>query len=383
MREIEDMKNSPKCTLLVLFLPFLLILSCVNFVAAEDQDFYQLQSEIEKSFDNDMNSLESEWDAFDTAQFKEWERYKYTVEQKWQNFVSSTKKTWVEYDENLDTRSSVDFENGTIEIEAVLEDDDKGSVETAKKKIVDQIKSIFNKAVNGDEPVLKDQVHDKNGKPVAEDDVDEFVTKEITSQIKPDLQSYKSRDGEQRLRYSVTIKMVPEHIDIRARKYVQMVELNAKRFNLDPKLLMAVIHTESYFNPMAKSTAGAYGLMQVIPRFAGREAYQYIYETDWIIQPDYLYSPGINIELGAAYLYILQNRYFKDINDDEKRLYVSICAYNWGPTAMRKKILDKNHISQMTAVQVYALLQKNTPEETRNYLKRVSQRMEIYQAYFI
>ena len=111
--------------------------------------------------------------------------------------------------------------------------------------------------------------------------------------------------GKKRRKYSVQIDMVPQHLDIRARQYLELVNRNAQRFKLDPRLIMAVIHTESFFNPLAISKSGAHGLMQVIPRHAGREAYRYLYDTDWVIRPEYLYSPGINVELGSAYLYLL------------------------------------------------------------------------------
>ena len=53
----------------------------------------------------------------------------------------------------------------------------------------------------------------------------------------------------------------------RAMAIVSHAYAQAARHNLDPILVLSVIATESSFNPNAKSSAGALGLMQAIPRF--------------------------------------------------------------------------------------------------------------------
>jgi membrane-bound lytic murein transglycosylase C len=145
---------------------------------------------------------------------------------------------------------------------------------------------------------------------------------------------------------------------------------------------MAVIHTESYFNPFARSHAGAYGLMQLIPRYAGREAYQFIYRQDRIITPNYLYQPINNINLGSAYLFLLYNKHFADIQGKDKRLLLTICSYNWGPTAIRQKIVQRYQISFMPSDNLYRLLRYRTPQETSDYLKRVTERSNTYSNFF-
>lgn len=116
---------------------------------------------------------------------------------------------------------------------------------------------------------------------------------------------------------------------------------------------------------MAVSHAGAMGLMQVIPRHAGREAYRYLYGNDWVIRPEYLYAPGINIELGAAYLHLLKNQHFSSITDSLKRWYLSICGYNWGPTSVRKHILGQYPVSTMSTSALFSLLKTKTPRENK------------------
>ena len=82
--------------------------------------------------------------------------------------------------------------------------------------------------------------------------------------------------------------------------------------------------------------------------------------------------------MGSAYLHLLMTRYFAHLRDPDKRRFLSICAYNWGPAAIQKKILNRYNISEMDASALYALLREKTPAETRDYLKKVTTRMQLY-----
>jgi len=112
------------------------------------------------------------------------------------------------------------------------------------------------------------------------------------------------------------------------------------------------------------------------------EAYQFIYKQNRIITPPYLYQPVNNINLGSAYLYLLYNKHFADIQGRDKRLYLTICGYNCGPTAIRQKIIQRYHVSSMSSDKLYQLLRHMTPKETSDYLKRVTERSNTYSNFF-
>lgn len=99
----------------------------------------------------------------------------------------------------------------------------------------------------------------------------------------------------------------------------------AKDYNLDPWFLMAVIKTESDFNPLAVGTVGERGLMQIRPQTAiyisKRFAIKYKNEKS-------LDNPAVNIRIGAAYWDYLRKKFQND-----PQLYIS--AYNVGPTRVR------------------------------------------------
>src|SRR5690606_39594272 len=91
------------------------------------------------------------------------------------------------------------------------------------------------------------------------------------------------------------------------------------------------IYTESSFNPLARSHIPAFGLMQIVPTSAGKDISQELYGSPRLLTPDYLYDPEKNIEAGSVYLYLLLNRYFRQVADTESRFYMAVSASNTGP----------------------------------------------------
>ncbi|HXH90622.1 MAG TPA: lytic transglycosylase domain-containing protein [Thermoanaerobaculia bacterium] len=109
----------------------------------------------------------------------------------------------------------------------------------------------------------------------------------------------------------------------------------ARKNDLPPELVAAVVHTESSFVPTARSNRGAVGLMQLAPR-TGR----------WL-GADNLSDPAQNIQAGAKYLRYLTDRF----GGDQQK---AIAAYNAGEGNVRRF--------------------NGTPpfKETRNYVQRVN-----------
>jgi len=216
----------------------------------------------------------------------------------------------------------------------------------------------------------------------------ESFAKETVKKQEIKATTYKARDGKERVKYSVKLTMAPNHVQIRAKQFKDEVEKQSKRFKIDPAIAMAVMHTESYFNPKARSHIPAYGLMQLVPKSGARDAYIYIYKKDRLLRANYLYQPPNNIELGCAYLSKNRYRYFGGIKDDEKAYLCTICAYNTGPGNVARALSGTTNLSKAITVAnshntkwVHQKLQRDLPyKETKLYLLKVLKHRKMYQS---
>jgi len=147
--------------------------------------------------------------------------------------------------------------------------------------------------------------------------------------------------------------MVPEAPGIRATRtavpeyshmYDSIVQEHASRHLLRPELVRAVIQVESGFNPRARSSKGAMGLMQLMPATARQLGVRDAFD------------PAENIRGGCAYLRQLLDRY----NGNEE---LALAAYNAGADAV-----DRNG--------------KKVPpfQETRDYVKKVGRITDVQTA---
>ncbi|MCA9799350.1 MAG: transglycosylase SLT domain-containing protein [Cyanobacteria bacterium HKST-UBA04] len=106
--------------------------------------------------------------------------------------------------------------------------------------------------------------------------------------------------------------------------YQEEVSTYAKRYGLDPLLVMALMRQESFFNPTAVSVSDARGLMQLLPSTA-REVAGWEALSDFTTSE--LFEPGVNIRLGTRYLAHLFQRF-------EQVAPLAVGSYNGGPGAM-------------------------------------------------
>ena len=384
--------------------------------AQENQDYkdYVRVAEFmwdEMAMQKELEAFQREQDAalnnFLREQEMEFKAYKEEIERKWNEFIDSSSRYWVDYGEDKNVRSIVNFEEkeepvekpiekpvekpivkpeeetpeeekGQIVVEAVVPADEPDAEEKAKELIAKHVEKIFSKKNEAKENVLEGQVKNGAGEVVTPQNVEKFVKEEVLPKAKVAPESLKSKDGVERVKVSVVIPMVPEHLRIRAQQYLKSVSKYCKQYRKDVPLIMAVIQTESYFNPLAKSHIPAYGLMQLVPRFGGRDAYKYVFKKDQAPNPDFLYIPENNLLLGTAYLHILDDNYFYGIKDPRKREYLAVAAYNGGVGRVIKRVLKNYNVPEMTPDEVYAILRREMPEETGDYLKKVSSRKKNY-----
>jgi len=102
-------------------------------------------------------------------------------------------------------------------------------------------------------------------------------------------------------------------------EYDDTIKKAAKFIDWDWRLLAALIYQESRFNPEAKSYAGAFGLMQLMPETAEKFG---IDTTD---------KAEANILAGGKYVRFLDNFWARHIHDKNERVKFVLASYNIGP----------------------------------------------------
>jgi len=152
---------------------------------------------------------------------------------------------------------------------------------------------------------------------------------------------------------------------IDATRYAQPVIEPDGGFTIERSLVYAIARKESSFNARARSGAGAYGLMQVMPSTAAELSG----DRAFVREPERLFEPNVNARLGQAYV----NRVLAlpAINGDLLR---AAASYNAGPgpmvMAVRKLGPDADPLLLIETIDV---------PQAREYVEKVVAAYWIYQ----
>ncbi|WP_457622365.1 murein transglycosylase domain-containing protein [Persephonella sp.] len=389
--------------LLVLMLSGLLFLTY-----AEDDyqqylnEFQQFKEEELKEYQQYYKEIMKEFEEYKRITYEEFERYKKEISQYWKEAEISTKKKWVEYSDDYRIKKAVDFEKGEIKVEIrdvkkpskkdlarilmdLITEDTKKAFERDKlsqrieKRITEKAKHIKKGKVKP-KPILLNVVVDKK-EPRPED-----ISKAVVSLLRSGRVVEKPSKIKGEKVYSFRVKLPPKRFIKKAKEYKPVVTQYSEKYGLNHALVFAIIHTESSFNPLARSPVPAYGLMQIVPSTAGKDATKLIYGRPVLLAPSYLYDEEKNIMVGTTYIYILYYNYLKDIKHPLSRLYCTIAAYNTGAGNVARAFTGTINIkkaakviNRMSPSEVYDTLMRKLPyDETKNYLKKVTQRIIIY-----
>ena len=147
---------------------------------------------------------------------------------------------------------------------------------------------------------------------------------------------------------------------------LRLPDLVQARGRPEPALVHAIIRQESEFDPSAISSANARGLMQLIPSTAQMQARRegITYERASLTDPEY------NVTLGSSHL--------ADLIDDFGGSYVlAIAAYNAGSHNARSWIEEYGD-PRSRSVDVVDWIELIPFSETRNYVQRVTENLQVY-----
>ena len=149
--------------------------------------------------------------------------------------------------------------------------------------------------------------------------------------------------------------------------YWGVVNRTADEVDVDPNLILAIMRQESAFNERARSSAGARGLMQVMPA-TGRKMARKIRDRDFTVED--LWNPNTSIRLGGEHLSD-HLQYFRK-QEDVRRLGLALSAYNAGLGRARR------WSQRLPSDDVDAFVESIPFRETRNYVKLVYRNYQVY-----
>ncbi|WP_457914665.1 membrane-bound lytic murein transglycosylase MltC [Candidatus Hartigia pinicola] len=292
---------------------------------------------------------------------------------------------YLKYTDAYRTRSHINFDAGIITIETISSIEPKKYL---KKAIITtllmsgnpnsiDLYSYTNATTHSKKPFLFEQVLDNNSQLIHwEGHAMKYADYLVNNKIQ------RRRSG-MHIIWRVTMRLVPHHLDTRARKYLSYIKQASVKYGIDESLILAIMQTESSFNPYAVSRSNALGLMQIMQHTAGKDVFL-SQGISGVPSRNYLFNPEKNIDMGTAYLAILQNNYLGDIQNQASRRYAVITAYNSGASrVLRIFHSDKKYavkkINQLNSRQVYEmLLSKHPVSESRNYLVKVNKAQKHY-----
>lgn len=148
--------------------------------------------------------------------------------------------------------------------------------------------------------------------------------------------------------------------------YHDMIIAESQRYGIDPLFMFSLIRQESLFEGFVSSTAGAHGLMQVIPDTGQQISSELAWPPDY--SADDLHRPIVSVRFGSYYL--SKNRDLLDGN-----WYAALAAYNAGPgNAIAWRDLAGNDPDLLLEIIRF--------EETRNYIRFIYEIFSTYRSLY-
>ena len=145
-----------------------------------------------------------------------------------------------------------------------------------------------------------------------------------------------------------------DYVLLYPRPYDREVQKAARLTSLAPELIYGVLRQESLYRADAMSSAGARGLLQLMPETARQTARTWKQPRP---SPDDLFDPNVNVPLGAAQLRTLVDRF-------GGQTPVALAGYNAGPNAAARWLPASGIESDIWV--------ENIPyNETRTYVQRI------------
>ncbi|MFB6261852.1 MAG: transglycosylase SLT domain-containing protein [Thiohalorhabdaceae bacterium] len=386
-----------------------LLASLLAPVGARGQDFDAFKrsqrqgvEDQREAFEDYKERVRKAFERYKRAHAKAVKAHRDNLEAVWSSPERTDNRKWVEYGQDRESQRVVDFAADEIRIK-VVERDKASTDDLLFSQLTDLLSEDFAtafrrnpvdqrvekalletpEAVAQGEPGRQLIMGDLFDRPDPGSDQVEAKAKQLMQSASRQRQDVVPGSGWANV---ISVPLDEGRPMDKANRFLPLVRQQAREHDLAESLVLAVMHTESSFNPMARSHIPAYGLMQIVPESAGKDATRLLHGEPKVLAPSYLYEPENNIRVGAAYLHLLYHRYMAPVKEAESRLYCAIAAYNTGASNVARTFTGNGSMTEAAKVvngrsgkEVFRTLVRELPyEETRDYLKRVTRRMPAY-----
>ena len=355
------------------------------------------------SYSEELDKL---FNLYEKIFHEEEQAFNQQLKNQWGEAKTSTRTQWISYVDNENVRREVDYETGKIDVDMLLPDSnlvpshiknklDKeiyrllSTTEAEAFKLDTVAKKVEARLPNNPRFIKRDT---PDNRPLFNLEKLANLSLEQTSFVK--VKNVLPGKITMTIGKSIIPGKVIAHASLTAQKemlerageYEDEVRKYARKHKVSPALIYAIMESESHFNPMARSHIPAYGLMQIVPNSAGRDATRHLYGKPKLLAPSFLYKSENNINIGTAYLHVLYYEYMNGIKNTKSRIYCTIAAYNSGASNVARAFIRYKNLQRATktinrkspAAVYHALTRKLPFRETRKYVKKVTRNMEKY-----
>lgn len=231
-------------------------------------------------------------------------------------------------DELVDSKSAQSIHSIKVRIQDIFD-----HVDGSKKKVTELVESQRDEVKKTIETDKKKE-HEDCSKLIIQDEYETTMSKDFVTY----LAYFLSNEWDSKTITNFVVSTDDDYTTSLESPYDEIFERSSKKYNVSCALIKAVGKVESDYNPKSHSSAGAMGIMQLMPEEC----------KEWKISDPY--DPEENIMAGAKYL----ASHIEAFKDHDNYMQLAVAAYNAGGGAVRK-----------------AGYQIPPYEETQNYVKKV------------
>ena len=374
--------------------------------------------DIDREFERQEQRIDDIYNAVDKAIAKAMDGTTKRIVVHWPDGALPQRTRWVTYDKEMTTRVIVDYTAGEVIAESLISNEQPPEAAMVKARtLLQQLLAASPEHLNeqdtllqaidaelrdivtpslvakAPEPTSASNTAAPDAEPTKKDDQETLAEEAPLAAIiapQSEQQTVVPAQAEQAADVArLTFKFVNGYQEKLIQQHLPRIQGLSAEYEVPVSVILAIIETESSFNPRAVSPIPAFGLMQLVPKTAGVDAYKFVYGEEKVVTAEFLFDEQNNLALGSAYFHLLNQRYLRKIKDPMSRFYCAVASYNTGVGNLARtftgakninKAVDK--INAMESEQVYEFLLQQLPaEETRNYLRKIVDRMRKYQTF--